>query len=355
MNFSTIYTNRGIAATLVICLFAIGSLQAQNDPPALFEKLCNGDQINSTAIIAAIEINGEPAVAGQDYVAIFDSDGFIIGTGGVTAMAFSTSCSPETRGINFQVNGTNGAFTPDATCPTDYGANAGEVLTGLIFDGDTGFYYELPGNIIFNTAGPIFPSGSVCTPANGTVLPAVLTAFRGQVAGPKHIRLTWDVAREENVSHYEVQRSTNGRNWNVLDDVAAAGNSETALNYSFDDFSPEGLRQFYRLRMVDIDGADELSGIVITELDQTGERTVNTFPNPASLATRLSIQLGGKWNPNVPINASLYDLNGRVLADYNNLQVGTSSVAISSATKAGLYLLRVTQADAVFTHKISLQ
>lgn len=322
--------------------------------PALFMMECAGDGRNAQSIQAVVQINGANLVPNEDFVALFDSDGFVVGTG--TVIENSVFCGETVTLVNFGVFGV--PPNTDAGCPAGFGANDDEVLTGLIFDGSTGEYYELPGDLTYAAGGISMipaPDGMVCTPIVGTVLPVTLTAFRGEVAGPKHVRLTWDVAREENVSHYEVQRSTNGNDWNVLNDVAAAGNSEDALNYSFDDLNPDGLRQFYRLRMVDLDGTEEFSGIVITELDQTGERTVNTFPNPASPATRLSIQLGGEWNPNIPIKASLYDLNGRVLTDYNALQTGTSSVAIPSGAQAGLYLLRVTQADAVFTHKISLQ
>jgi|GEM_PF-3520939 len=350
----TIYFLRKTSFILLFgAILSFTSLLAQ---PALFMMECPGDGRNAQSIQATVELNGENLIPGQDFVALFDSDGFVVGTG--TVIENSNFCGTTVTLINFGVFGV--PPNDDAGCPVGFGANDDEVLTGLIFDGDGNGedYYVLPGDLTYVAGGLSIvpaPDGQVCTPLNGTILPVVLTAFRGQVAGPKHIQLTWDVAREENVSHYEVQRSTNGREWSILGDVTAAGNSETALNYNFDDLNPEGLRQFYRLRMVDLDGTDEFSGIVITELDQTGERTVNTFPNPASPATRLSIQLGGEWNPNLPIKASLYDLNGRVLTDYNALQAGTSSVAIPSGAKAGLYLLRITQADAVFTHKISLQ
>ncbi|TXF88739.1 T9SS type A sorting domain-containing protein [Neolewinella aurantiaca] len=336
---------------LSLVLIFLTPLAAQ---PALFDMECPGDGRNSQPIQATIEINGMNAVPGEDFVALFDNDGFVIGTGGVIEDA--VFCNRSVTLVNFGVFGV--PPNDDAGCPDGFGANDDEVLSGLIYDGSEGEYYVLPGDLTY-AAGEFFiiPSddGELCTPVNGTVLPVVLTAFRGQVAGPKHIRLSWDVAREENVSHYEVQRSRNGHEWTALDDVAAAGNSETARHYNFDDLTPEGVRQFYRLRMVDLDGADEFSGIVITELEQTGERTVKTFPNPASSATRLSIQLGGAWNENHPVNAGLYDLNGRVVADYAFLHPGTTSVALPTSIKPGLYLLRVTQADAVFTHKISLR
>lgn len=348
--YNSTFSRKTFFVLLVGMLFPLSALMAQPDS---FATVCDGDGRNSQPIQAVIQIGGENAVPNEDYVALFDSDGFVVGVG--TVVESSGFCGPTAITlVNFGVFGV--PPNDDANCVDGYGANDDEVLTGLIYDGSEDLFYVLPGDLTYVAGGlSIIPSGDLCTPINATALPAALTAFRGEVAGPKHIRLDWDVAREENVSHYEVQRSLNGRDWNVLEEVTAAGNSEGELQYSFDDLRPEGLRQFYRLRMVDLDGAYEFSGIVITELSPSSERTVNTFPNPATPASRLSIQLGGEWKPNAPINASLYDLNGRLVKGFSPLRPGTASVAIPGGLKQGVYLLRVTQTDAVFTHKIIMQ
>lgn len=361
MNIFTTNFHRTVIGLILVALPGLNAgLTAQGGgPPSDFVKECVGDPLNGGVLFASITINGVDAVPGEDFVAIFDTDGFVVGVGEVTSGAFATNCDPPRTGVQINVSGINGTVTPDNTCPENYGAVVGETMTGLVYDGSGPFptYYELPGNLTFRTAPPILPGGSTCNPVDAieVVLPATLNAFRGTAAGPKHVRLNWEVAREENVSFYEVHRSTNGRSWDVIDEVASLGDTETARDYAYDDLDPDGTRAFYRLRMVDFDGAEEFSGIVIVELDQSGERTLSVFPNPATNASRLGILLGGDWSNDAPVLAGIYDINGRLLARYDQLQSGTSSVALPSGIQSGLYLLRVTQADQSLTHKVSVR
>lgn len=327
-----------------------GSLLAQ---PADFMMVCPGDGRNSQPIQAVIQINGENAIPDEDFIALFDSDGFVVGMG--TVGLSSGFCSQATISlVNFGVFGV--PPNDDAGCPVGFGANDDEVLTGLVYDGSENIYYNLPGNLTYAAGGlSLLPAGALCTPISAfeVILPATLTAFRGTAAGPKHVRLDWDVAREENVSHYDVQRSSNGQEWEVIGSVTAAGDSDVALNYGYDDLNLQGQRAYYRLHMIDLDGAEEYSGIVIVELDQSGERTLSVFPNPAT--TRLGIQLGGAWNEDQPIVATFYDVTGRRLAQYHQLGQGTTSVTLPSGIESGLYVLRVAQADRVIPRKVSVR
>lgn len=356
MNFFTLTICR-LGGVLIVLLFICSPpAGAQNPSPPDFVKPCQGDGANSTRIISSILINGVNAVPGEDYVALYDSEGYVIGTGPITSAVFGNCPTPRT-GINFSVFGVNGTLTPDETCPVNFGGEVGETLTGLVYDGSENTYYNLPGNLTFRTAPPILPSGGSCNTvdASAVVLPATLIAFRGEALEPKIVRLSWDVAQEDNVSHYEVLRSRNGRDWETLDEVTAVGQSNTPLNYEFFDRNPAFNRHFYRLNILDNDGSSELSGIVIVDLEVSGDRTVSVYPNPASATTRLGIQLGGEWSEGQAISGQLIDLSGRLLATYANLRGGGNSITLPAGIAEGLYLLRVTQADRIFTTKVSLR
>ncbi|MEM6769829.1 MAG: T9SS type A sorting domain-containing protein, partial [Bacteroidota bacterium] len=300
-------------------------------------------------------INGESAVVGEDYLAAFDSDGFCIGVGEITNIPAGT-CPAGGPGYFFAVAG----FNPnDGFCPNGYGANFGETYTVMVYDGSSQTYFDLPGEYEYVSGNNPSPTslafGCSFPDATSIILPAALTTFSGIAAGPKHVQLDWTVAQEENVAYYEVQRSRNGQDWSAIGSVVAMGDSETSLNYSYDDFTPEQSRQFYRLLMVDNDGAEEYSGIVIVELEASGLPTLQTFPNPATEASRLSIQLGGEWNEFAPVSAELFDVNGRVVAQYAGLGQGTSSVNLPAGISGGLYLLRVQQQDITLVQKVSIR
>ena len=344
------YIRPGITLGLILCsLIAYGQ-------PADFAMECAGNPGNVAPIFGTVKINGVNAVPNEDFIALFDSDGFVVGTGSVTENTGFCGAGVTVALINFNVFGV--PPNDDVPCPDGFGANDEEVMTGLVYDGSTNTYYDLPGDLTYDEeALNLQPGGSICAELNAinVVLPAALTSFHGRALAPKHVALHWQTAQEDNVSHYEVQRSRNGREWSVIGEVAAVGESTTALDYDFDDLDPIGERQFYRLRMVDNDGSDELSGIVIVDIEQTGDRTVSVFPNPASTTTRLGIQLGGEWREDRAIHGQLIDVSGRTLAHYSGLGVGTTSVALPDGIAEGLYILRITQADRVFTTKVSLR
>ena len=341
----------GLAA-VVTCLLSLGSLHAQ---PAFFDMECPGDGRNSQPIQARIEINGANAVPDEDYVALFDSDGFVVGTG--TFVLSSGFCGQATITlINFGVFGV--PPNDDAGCPPGFGANDGETLVGLVYDGSENTYYELPGDLTYEEGAlNMQPGGGLCNVVNAVQvsLPATLTDFRGRLAGPKQVRLDWEVAREENVSHYEVQRSSNARDWTAVGEIAAAGDSETALSYGFDDRELPAGQLYYRLRVVDFDGAEEFSGIVIVEVAQNGPRGVNVFPNPASAQSMLSVQLTGEWRDDLPVTAELFDVTGRRIVSLPNVSTGTSAVVLPAGITSGLYALRTRQGDQVVVSKVSIR
>ena len=344
---------RTIYLILVTVLLAPNLLAAQNDPPAIFSQPCNGTDAIAD-MQGSVLINGQLAVAGEDYVAFFDSDGFVIGTDEVKIQPNGCGAGTDISFINVAIYGVSSQI--GLGCPDDYGLTSTEPINGLLYDGSTDTYYSISSDQTFvDNATLNLQSGNFCAEFNATVLPVTLTSFRGRATGAKQARLDWEVAREENVSHYEVQRSRNGREWTTLDEVAAAGNSAETLYYGFTDNTVTELRHFYRLRMVDTDGSAEFSGIVIVEFADDGERTVNVFPNPASPYSRLSIQLRGEWREDLPITGELIDATGRRVATYSNLASGTVSVALPAGAHSGLYAVRIHQADRTVDRKVIIR
>jgi hypothetical protein len=75
-----------------------------------------------------------------------------------------------------------------------------------------------------------------------------------------------------------VQQSGDTRKWNALGKVKAATESRAHLDYSFQDAaSREGI-QYYRLKMVDLDGSFAYSAIRSIDLRST--ELISAYPNP---------------------------------------------------------------------------
>lgn len=110
------------------------------------------------------------------------------------------------------------------------------------------------------------------------VVPVTLLSFTGQKVG-NAAQLVWQTASEYNMSRYEIERSTDGLYFQTIGATVPSVNSSTTHTYSYTDNIPAAARQYYRLRMVDIDGRRKYSNIIyvqgFTAVAQPGSITCN--------------------------------------------------------------------------------
>jgi len=126
-----------------------------------------------------------------------------------------------------------------------------------------------------NIAG--FSGGSAFIPITGVALPVELVSFSGRTTDCD-VHLNWTAASEENFSHYEVERSTNGRNFKMIEKINGSGTLSSPTNYQFTDNLASNVN-YYRLRTVDLDESYEYSNVVF--VDTGCERDgVTVYPNP---------------------------------------------------------------------------
>jgi hypothetical protein len=91
--------------------------------------------------------------------------------------------------------------------------------------------------------------------------------------------LHWTVDEESDVLFYEIQRSQDGRNFVPIGQVVAR-NLSGKHTYQFADNAPGNNRLFYRLKIVDKDGAFTYSSILVRDFF-AGNRGFRFYPNPA--------------------------------------------------------------------------
>lgn len=112
-----------------------------------------------------------------------------------------------------------------------------------------------------------------------SILPLKLVAFNAYQE-EQHVACSWVTASERDVSHFEVERSSNGSDFVKIGTVDAFGDSQTAISYGFNDEHPSEGLNYYRLRMVDENGGYEYSDIISVRFE--GESATTVYPNPAS-------------------------------------------------------------------------
>lgn len=109
-------------------------------------------------------------------------------------------------------------------------------------------------------------------------LPVRLANFAAMVEEGS-VMLTWKTAGEENLSHFELERSSDGMDWVRIAEIHSPGSDEmvSALIYRHIDHDPEPGQNFYRLKMVDADGTTAWSKLESVFL----RSEIRIYPNPA--------------------------------------------------------------------------
>lgn len=170
-----------------------------------------------------------------------------------------------------------------------------------------GIQLPIPTNIVDLQAR--LDSEDPCLPI--TPLPVELARFEGK-ASQSGISLTWETASEQNNSHFEVERSTDGSTFEQLGSVPGNGNSVVTIAYQYLDKHPHPGLNYYRLKQVDFDGKYEYSKVVAVTLgEDAAALQVVLAPNPCPNGDcQLSIATAA---PGQPVRVQLQDLTGRVV------------------------------------------
>lgn len=169
------------------------------------------------------------------------------------------------------------------------------------------------------------------------IVKAKLLNFTG-VINNNHAQLNWQTASEANVGQYEVERSTDGRNFTKIGQVPAT-NTNNMANYQLTDPEPLLGNAWYRLKMVDKDGLFEYSNIILLGNKSIGFEVLsvqNPFSN--SIALRFTAPAAST------VQADLFDAFGRRVASYKiATQRGYNNTNIANlpTLTSGIYTLRL--------------
>jgi len=184
-----------------------------------------------------------------------------------------------------------------------------------------------------------------------TVLPVKLNFFNASIKDNK-VTLHWQTALEQNSQAFDIQRSIDGVNFIDIGRVAAAGSSNTALNYSYTDKLPASFQHlktiYYRLKSVDIDGRFTISHIVSVKLD-ADEIQLLVFPNPAK--EMLNVQINNRQKGDAVLLVT--DATGRqVFKKEIQLSEGNNTIPVYiSLFKPGVYIVSLINGSESFTRQ----
>lgn len=165
-------------------------------------------------------------------------------------------------------------------------------------------------------------------------LPVELSQFSARVEDENQISLYWQTSTEINNDGFEVERSTDGQNWETLDFVLGGGTTRDISEYSYADNNPYAGINYYRLKQFDFDGDYEYSWVVKSEIREENELEI--YPNPASQGY---VTLGFENDSFASTVTEVYDNLGRRVKQVK-LGYGEHQLDISDLTE-GLYTVTV--------------
>jgi hypothetical protein len=114
------------------------------------------------------------------------------------------------------------------------------------------------------------------------VLAIQLLSFTG-VCAMQTVVLNWSTAMETNNKLFTVQRSDDGKNWQLVGVIDGAGNSSNLHTYSLTDKLPGKSGSYYRLMLTDLNGENTYSNVIAVR--KCGIDTTESFilyPNPST-------------------------------------------------------------------------
>jgi hypothetical protein len=112
----------------------------------------------------------------------------------------------------------------------------------------------------------------------GALLPIELLDFEAVIQG-ENIKIKWTTILEINNDYFELLRSTDGQNWEIVLIKNGQTFSNTPIEYDYIDPKPLHGTIYYKLKQVDLDGAYTFSHIV--KVHKTPSHTPSAYPNPA--------------------------------------------------------------------------
>ncbi len=187
-------------------------------------------------------------------------------------------------------------------------------------------------------------------------LPLKLISFSAELNNNKAADLKWTTVAEENVKHFELEKSTDGNHYNTIGVILAKGVGATLSNYIYRDNLTNTLADiiYYRLRSVDNDGKFELSPTKIIKLlgNNNAEFKFGTFPNP--FVSELKILIPNAFQSK-DFTVSVISKEGKLNKKYHFSKPGQIVSLNVQYLSSGVYFLKIECEGEIFTQKIIKQ
>ncbi len=170
------------------------------------------------------------------------------------------------------------------------------------------------------------------------------------------VGLNWQTASETNNDFFTVEKSSDGSTFESITEVDGAGNSNSILNYSANDFSPFDGVSYYRIKQTDFNGDAKYSNIVSVDYLSDSKLDFDINPNPVTddyLNLNMQVSKGSE------VFFVLRDLTGKEIGSkiFVSDSNGNNSIKFMPTVKLepGVYFITATSDKSTISKKIAVQ
>lgn len=171
------------------------------------------------------------------------------------------------------------------------------------------------------------------------LLPVHLMSFQGNLDKNNKVTLNWTVADNETANSFEVQRSTNGKDFSTVAIVFASEKIGTE-KYMYYETITNTDKVMYRLKMIDNGRDIDYSRILVFQTKSMLNNDIKIIGNPVT--DKLTFSYSSEVTQSVDVK--VYDLAGKkLLSQRINSFAGNNTVSLplNSTFKPGMYVVEV--------------
>jgi hypothetical protein len=188
---------------------------------------------------------------------------------------------------------------------------------------------------------------------NYGIVPVELTSFTFQT-NDNCVILNWETATELNNQGFEVYRSTDNENWQMISYVEGKGTTSNPNSYSIADEPNQYGQLYYRLKQLDFDGTFKIYGPIEVEFTGSIDYTLDqNYPNPFNPTTKISFTIPKEENVKIIVSNSL----GQQVAELLNskLEAGRHELSFNAGNySSGVYFYQIQAGEYTEVRKMML-
>jgi hypothetical protein len=188
---------------------------------------------------------------------------------------------------------------------------------------------------------------------NGTTVPVELTSFTATSNG-KEVLLNWSTATELNNYGFEIQRSSNEKDFFTIGFVSGNGTTTEQQNYSYTDKNLLDGKNYYRLKQIDYGGSFEYSDVIEVEWRAFDTYLLEqNFPNPFNPLTTIGYGIKEKGNVKMTVVNAIGEevavlVNEEKEAGYHTVEFNASTLP------SGIYFYQLKAGEYTAVRKMIL-